>query len=141
MTSPNITIVTKENFEAEVMKADKLVLIDFTAAWCGPCQALAPTLDKFADDNKATVKVVKIDIDNSPELAQAFGVQSIPTLVTMKDGQGLLGAVGNLPASALKQLVDQSLATPSAELPGQEGPGPNGTPAPRKTRRRQPPKA
>jgi len=138
MTSPNITVVTKENFEAEVLKADKLVLIDFTAEWCGPCKALAPTLEKFADDNKATVKVVKIDIDNSPEIAGAFGIQSIPTLITMKDGQPLLGAVGALPASALKQLVDQSLSTPAVEPPALEGPGPNGPPAPKKARNRKP---
>lgn len=109
MTSPFITNVDEKNFEAEVLKSDKLVLIDFYADWCGPCKALAPTLEKFAEDKKDTVKVVKVNVDESPNLAAAFGIRSIPTLVTMKDNQALYGAVGNLPREALDKLVDQSL--------------------------------
>ncbi|MEZ0222999.1 MAG: thioredoxin [Alphaproteobacteria bacterium] len=109
MTSPFITIVDEKNFEAEVLKSDKLVLIDFYADWCGPCKALAPTLEKFAEDNKDKVKVVKVNVDDSPNLSAAFGIRSIPTLVTMKDNQALYGAVGNLPKEALEKLVDQSL--------------------------------
>ncbi|TAL27141.1 MAG: thioredoxin [Alphaproteobacteria bacterium] len=109
MTSPFITIVDEKNFEAEVLKSDKLVLIDFYADWCGPCKALAPTLEKFAEDNKDKVKVVKVNVDESPNLSAAFGIRSIPTLVTMKDNQALYGAVGNLPKEALEKLVDQSL--------------------------------
>ena len=109
MTSPFITPVDEKNFEAEVLKSDKLVLIDFYADWCGPCKALAPTLEKFAEDNKDKVKVVKVNVDESPNLSAAFGVRSIPTLVTMKDNQALYGAVGNLPREALDKLVDQSL--------------------------------
>ena len=109
MTSPFITLVDEKNFEAEVLKSDKLVLIDFYADWCGPCKALAPTLEKFAEDNKDKVKVVKVNVDESPNLSAAFGIRSIPTLVTMKDNQALYGAVGNLPREALDKLVDQSL--------------------------------
>jgi thioredoxin 1 len=109
MTSPFITVVDEKNFEAEVLKSDKLVLIDFYADWCGPCKALAPTLEKFAEDNKDKVKVVKVNVDESPNLSAAFGIRSIPTLVTMKDNQALYGAVGNLPKEALEKLVDQSL--------------------------------
>jgi thioredoxin 1 len=109
MTSPFITIVDEKNFEAEVLKSDKLVLIDFYADWCGPCKALAPTLEKFAEDNKDKVKVVKVNVDESPNLSAAFGIRSIPTLVTMKDNQALYGAVGNLPREQLDKLVDQSL--------------------------------
>ena len=109
MTSPFITLVDEKNFEAEVLKSDKLVLIDFYADWCGPCKALAPTLEKFAEDNKDKVKVVKVNVDESPNLSAAFGIRSIPTLVTMKDNQALYGAVGNLPREALDKLIDQSL--------------------------------
>jgi thioredoxin 1 len=109
MTSPFITPVDEKNFEDEVLKSDKLVLIDFYADWCGPCKALAPTLEKFAEENKDTVKVVKVNVDESPNLSAAFGVRSIPTLVTMKDNQAIYGAVGNLPKEALGQLVEQSL--------------------------------
>jgi|GEM_PF-385525 thioredoxin 1 len=101
--------VNEKNFEAEVMKSDKLVLIDFYADWCGPCKSLAPTLEKFAEDNKDTVKVVKINVDESPNLAGAFQVRSIPTLVTMKDGQPLFYTTGALPRKQLEEFVDLSL--------------------------------
>lgn len=108
-SSPFITSVNESNFEDEVLKADKLVLIDFYADWCGPCKAMAPTLEKFAEDNKDKIKVVKVNVDESPNLAGAFGVQSIPTLVTMKGNQAIYGVVGNQPRKVLDQLLDQSL--------------------------------
>lgn len=112
MTSPFVTSVNAQNFEAEVLKSDKLVLIDFYADWCGPCKALAPTLEKFAQENP-DVKVVKVNVDESPELANAFKVQSIPTLVTMKDGKGVYGAVGAPSASELKKFVEASKNPPA----------------------------
>jgi thioredoxin len=123
MTSPHITIVNENNFENEVLKSDKLVLIDFYADWCGPCKALAPTLEKFAEEHQADVKVVKVNVDDSQQLAQAFGIQSIPTLVTMKDGQALYGEKGNLPMSELEKLVTKSLQTPPPP-PATKGPSP-----------------
>ncbi len=109
MTKPLITEVTSANFAAEVMQADTLVLIDFYADWCGPCKQLAPTLEKVAAEYAGKVKVVKINVDSAPELADMFKVRSIPTLVTMKDGQGLVGAVGNLPKSAIERVIAQAL--------------------------------
>lgn len=109
MTTPLITEVTSANFDAEVMKATTLVLIDFYADWCGPCKQLAPTLEKVAAEHAGKVKVVKINVDTAPELADLFKVRSIPTLVTMKDGQGLVGAVGNLPKSAIERVIAQAL--------------------------------
>lgn len=114
MASPNITEVNEANFEAEVLNSDKLVLIDFYADWCGPCKALAPTLEKFAEDNKDKVKVVKINVDENPNLAGAFGVQSIPTLVTMKGNQAIFGVMGNQPRKVLDQLLEQSLQIANA---------------------------
>lgn len=109
MTSPFVTLVNKENFEAEVLQSDKLVLIDFYADWCGPCRALSPRLEKFAEANRGTVKVVKVDVDKSPELARLFQIRSIPTLATMKDGKGLIKTVGLQTESQLKELVEKSL--------------------------------
>jgi thioredoxin 1 len=126
MTSKNITIVTKENFEDEVLKSDKLVLIDFYADWCGPCKTLAPKLDQIADENLATVKVVKINVDDSPELAAAFGVKGIPLLVTMKDAQALYGTVGNIPKDKIEELIAKSLQgpPPASNKPDSKGPTP-----------------
>lgn len=111
MSSPHITLVNKDNFEQEILKADKMVLIDFYADWCGPCKGMTPALEKFAEENNGRVKVVKIDVDASPELAQAFGVRAMPTLVTMKDGQGVLGTVGAQSKQGLEQLVEKSFQT------------------------------
>ena len=127
MASSPITEVTAANFDAEVMKSDKMVLIDFYADWCGPCKAMAPTLAEFARENP-DVKVVKINVDHAPELTQAFGIKSIPTLVTFKDGKGLAGAVGNLPKSAMQKLVAEAvkMAASAHISPKPPGSGPKG---------------
>jgi len=108
MTSPHITVVTKDNFEEEVLKAGKMVLIDFYADWCGPCKALAPTLEKFAEENQATVKVVKVNVDDSPEVAGLFQVQSIPTLFTMSENKVIGKMQGNRPKSEIEAFVKKS---------------------------------
>jgi len=107
MTSEHVTKVDAANFENEVMNSDKLVLIDFYADWCGPCKSMAPRVEEYAAEN-TDVKVVKINIDQSPDLAAAFGVKSIPTLVTMKNGVAIFGAVGAVPKSGIAKLVDDS---------------------------------
>lgn len=109
MAAPFVKQVNQQDFEQEVLNADKLVLIDFYADWCGPCRAMAPVLEKFAEDNAGRVKVVKINVDENPDLAKAFGVRSIPLLVTVKDGKGLLGMVGAQRAETLEKLVEDSL--------------------------------
>ena len=78
--------LTKENFQAEVMQADKPVLIDFYADWCGPCQMVSPIVDEIASE-RSDIKVCKVNVDEQMELAQSFGVSSIPTLVVMQDGK------------------------------------------------------
>lgn len=113
MSASSVTEVTSATFEAEVLQADRLVLIDFYADWCGPCKTLAPVLEQFAAANPQ-VKVVKINVDTSPDLADAFKIRSIPSLVTMKDGQGLIGAVGNLPRRTIEKLVEQALQIAAA---------------------------
>ena len=77
--------ITKENFDSEVLNSDKPVLVDFWAAWCGPCQMLLPTIEELADEVK-DAKICKVNVDEQPELAAQFNVMTIPTLVVIKDG-------------------------------------------------------
>ena len=85
--------ITKENFEAEVLKADKVVLLDFFATWCGPCRMVGPVIEEIAEENEDIV-VGKIDVDKESDLASRFQVYSIPTLVVMKDGEVLKAEAG-----------------------------------------------
>ena len=85
--------LTKENFQAEVMQADKPVLIDFYADWCGPCQMVSPIVDEIAGE-RSDIKVCKVNVDEQMELAQSFGVSSIPTLVVISGGKLVKHAVG-----------------------------------------------
>ena len=97
--------VSDANFESEVLKASQPVLVDFWATWCGPCKALAPTLENFAAENAGKVKVVKVDVDENPNAAAQYGVRSIPTVVLFKSGQKVDHIVGNVPKTTLEELV------------------------------------
>ena len=85
--------ITKDNFENEVLKSDKPVLVDFFATWCGPCKALMPTVDEIANEHPE-IKVGKVDVDEEMELARQFKVFSVPTLIVFKDGNVLKQMVG-----------------------------------------------
>lgn len=98
--------LTKEVFENEVMKSDKPVLIDFSAVWCGPCRMVAPIVDEIAEENPQ-IKVCKVDVDEEPELAQAFGVSSIPMLVVVKNGKITASAVGARPKESIISLLGE----------------------------------
>jgi thioredoxin 1 len=97
--------VTSENFDAEVLQAKGKVLIDFWATWCGPCQMIAPILQEIADE-RSDLKICKVDVDEEMELAQKFGVMSIPMLVVMEDGQIKNTAVGARPKADILALID-----------------------------------
>ena len=86
-------ILTSENFENEVLKSDKNVLVDFWASWCGPCKMLAPTIEAIAEENHS-FKVGKVNVDDEPDLAEAYGISSIPTLILFKDGKAADMLVG-----------------------------------------------
>lgn len=100
----NVLEVTGENFETEVLKETKTVLIDFYADWCGPCQVLSPIVEAVAKSN-TNIKVVRINIDNAESLAIEYGVMSIPTLVVIKDGKEIKRSVGLISQSEVEELV------------------------------------
>ena len=97
---------TKDNFETEVLKSDKLVLIDFYADWCGPCRTMGPVVDQIAKDYEGKVKVGKINVDEEQEIAAQFGIRSIPCFVFMKDGEVADHVVGAVPSDELTYRID-----------------------------------
>ena len=97
--------ITRENFEDEVLKSDKPVLLDFWAEWCGPCRMVAPVVEEISNEVAGTAKVGKINVDEEMELAQAFNVMSIPTLVVVKDGKVANSTVGFQSKEALMSLL------------------------------------
>ena len=92
----SVLTITQNNFENEVLKSDKPVLLDFWASWCGPCRMLSPVVDEIAEENPQ-IKVGKINVDEEGDLVASFGVMSIPTLVVIKNGQVVNQSVGVVP--------------------------------------------
>ena len=101
----DILHITDENYHALVEAADRKVLLDFWATWCGPCQMLAPTLEEIAAENDSFY-VAKIDVDQSPDLARKFGIASIPTLIVMEGGQPVGKMIGLRPKDDILKLVN-----------------------------------
>jgi thioredoxin 1 len=87
MASANVVTVTDANFDSEVLKSDKPVLVDFWAPWCGPCVQLSPVIDQIADATVGRAKITKVNVDDNQQLAAKFRVNSIPALLVFKDGQ------------------------------------------------------
>jgi len=94
--------VTEQNFDEQVLGSEQPVLVDFWAEWCGPCHAIAPVLDQIAEERN-DLRVVKLNIDEQPAIAQRYGVMSIPTLILFKDGEPAAAAVGAMPKSMLEE--------------------------------------
>lgn len=86
--------ITNENFDEEVMKSDKPVLLDFFATWCGPCSMLSPVISEIAEEYKDKIKVGKINVDEQPALASAYGVMGVPTIIVMDKGEVKATSVG-----------------------------------------------
>ncbi len=102
--------VNDKDFEAEVLKSDVPVLVDFWAEWCGPCRALGPSIDALASEKGQQIKVVKVNIDDSPNAPSKYGVRSIPTLLIFKGGQVVAQTVGSMGKTDLFKWVDTSIA-------------------------------
>lgn len=99
--------VTNDNFETVVLQTNKSVLIDFYAEWCGPCRMVSPLVDEIAEEN-SDYQICKVDVDEAPELAQKFGVMSIPTLVVWKDGKVVTQNVGAVPKDTILDMLKQA---------------------------------
>ncbi|MBL7664565.1 MAG: thioredoxin [Bacteriovoracaceae bacterium] len=93
----NLKHVDNSNFETEVLKSNKPVLVDFWAEWCGPCRALAPVLDEIAQEVGGKAAIVKVNVDEAGEIAQKYGIRGIPTLIFFKNGEVKSTLVGNQP--------------------------------------------
>ena len=107
MAEKNVVSVNDLNFDNEVLKADKPVLIDFTATWCGPCKQIAPMVEELANETIGQFKVGKVDIDEAPATAAKFGIRGVPTLLAFKDGKEIARHVG---ASTTKAKLKAMLA-------------------------------
>ena len=92
-----------ENFKTEVVESDRPVLVDFWAAWCGPCRMIAPAIEELAEEFDGVAKIAKLDVDAEPEIAGSLGIQSIPTLLFFRNGEVVDAAVGAVPKQALAE--------------------------------------
>jgi thioredoxin len=103
-------IFSDENFAEEVENSSGVVLVDFFATWCGPCKMLAPVIEELAVEYNGKCKVGKLDVDQAPNMAQKYGVQSIPTILVFKDGKVVDTSLGFKNLEALKEKIDNALA-------------------------------
>ena len=102
--------VTEATFEATVLQSEKAVLVDFWAEWCGPCHAVAPVLDKIVEERPDELTLVKVNIDEEQELAQRYGVMSIPTMILFKDGEPSAAVIGAQPKGAIERALGLGVA-------------------------------
>ncbi|MBS1984155.1 MAG: thioredoxin [Bdellovibrionales bacterium] len=105
----NIAQVSDASFDSDVIKSDQPVLVDFWAAWCGPCRALAPKIEELSASYTGKVKFVKMDVDANPQVPPQFGIRGIPTLILFKGGKMVDQLVGNQPKEVIEQLLAKSL--------------------------------
>jgi len=107
--SHNIVHTNDGSFEADVMQSDKPALVDFWAEWCGPCKMIAPLLDEAATEYADRMSVVKLNVDENPNIAQKFGIRSIPTLILFKDGAVQAQKLGAMSKSQLTEFLESNL--------------------------------
>ena len=109
MSSDAIVHATDASFQQDVLSADLPVLVDFWAAWCGPCKMIAPILDDLADQYEGKLKIAKIDVDANKEVPGKFGIRGIPTLIIFKNGQAAATKVGALSKAQLVEFINSSI--------------------------------
>jgi thioredoxin 1 len=109
MANPNVAQVSDASFEGDILKSDVPVLVDFWAPWCGPCRSVAPIVDDLANEYAGKLKVAKINVDESTEVAMRYQITSIPTFILFKNGEVADRALGALPRSEFVKLIDRNL--------------------------------
>ncbi len=107
--SEDISHITDDSFDKEVLQSDQPVLVDYWAEWCGPCKMIAPLLDEIAGEYKGKLKITKLNIDDNPSTPPKYGVRGIPTLMIFKNGNAEATKVGALSKSQLTAFIDQSI--------------------------------
>ena len=113
MASNAIVEVTDANFDADVLKSEMPVLVDFWATWCGPCRMVGPVLEEIASEQGEKIKIAKLDVDANPVTAGRFGVRAIPTMILFKDGKEAQRLVGYMPKDRLLQQIQPHMTTPA----------------------------
>jgi thioredoxin 1 len=108
--SNNLTTITDTNFQSEIVDNGGLSMVDFWAAWCGPCRAIAPSVEQLADEYAGRVTVGKLDVDANPATSAKFNVRSIPTVLFFKDGKVVDQVIGAVPKQALERKIQEHLA-------------------------------
>jgi len=103
------TAVSDDNFEADVLGSSEPVVVDFWAEWCGPCKQIAPVLEEIAGEMSGKLKIAKLNVDESPNLAAKYGIRSIPTLMVFKDGEVVNMVTGSMPKTKLIEWIEQSI--------------------------------
>ncbi|OFZ75296.1 MAG: thioredoxin [Bdellovibrionales bacterium RIFOXYD1_FULL_44_7] len=114
MASENVKATTDSSFETDVLRSDCLTLVDFWAEWCGPCRMLAPTLDALAKEFEGKVKILKINVDENPQIPTQYHVRGIPTVLMFQGGQIVDQLVGNQPKDAFADTIQKHLSTTPA---------------------------
>ncbi len=109
MSSDFVGTATDANFEGEVLKSEKPVLIDFWAPWCGPCKAISPIVEELAGQLKDSVKTMKLNVDDNQSIAVKYGVRSIPTLILFKEGKAVETLIGLVPKEKIEAMVKKNL--------------------------------
>ncbi|PLX95538.1 MAG: thiol reductase thioredoxin [Desulfuromonas sp.] len=109
MANDNVLQFTDDNFDADVLKSDQPVLVDFWATWCAPCKAIAPVIDELAEQFSGKVKIGKVNVDENPNTPGQYGVRGIPTLVLFKNGEVVDQLVGAIPKNQLEEFINKAL--------------------------------
>lgn len=107
--SQNMITLTTSNFENDVLKATRPILVDFWATWCGPCRMVGPILEELAQEMSDVLSVAKLDVDAEPTIAAKYQIMSIPTMILFKDGKEVTRLMGAMPKAAIKQRIESHL--------------------------------